>query len=134
MKQRKAILSTVHPTHSRCQNSTQYSLGILSLDLLLTMNLGWAITETLSQTPAQALHEAKFQDSWDGLFKHMPVGFSSCCQVSQSVRQKEEVAFSLLDHIAFSIHLLLLSDINYGMRKPKPEKLSLLSKLQFRCR
>lgn len=60
------MLSTIYPAHSRCQNTIQYSLGILSLDLLLTMGLGWALTATLSQTPAQELLEAKFQDSWDG--------------------------------------------------------------------
>lgn len=38
------------------------------------------------------------------------------------MRQKEEVAFALLDLISFSTHLLRLSDINCGMRKPKPEK------------
>lgn len=31
------------------------------------MSLGWALTETLSQTPAEELHAAKFQDSWNGL-------------------------------------------------------------------
>lgn len=108
-------------------------MGIVSLRLLLTVSPGWALTETQSQTPAPELCAAKFRPSGMVCLCAHASGFLVRLPVEPELRQKEEVAFALLDLVSFSIHLLLLSDINCGMRKPKPEKISLPGKLCFRC-
>lgn len=113
-------------------------LGMLSFGSPAHGEFKLSLNRNIEPNTCSRAPGTKVQDSWDGLGwsgqVHMPAGLSSRCQASWSVRQKEEAAFALLDLVSFSIHLLLLSDINHGMRKPKPEKISLLVKLRFRCR
>lgn len=94
-----------------------FTQGLLYLDLPAN---SWSLLETTRNPEPNTCQRALCSQVSGQLGQaaqvHMPGAWSHTAS-EQSVRQKEEAAFALLDRVSLPIHLLLQSDINSGMRK-----------------
>lgn len=127
-------VTAIHLACSSFQNIAQCVLGMLSLDSPANsqFRLGTTKGNRAKHLPKSCVRPS-VRTAGIGCPSAHATGLESHCQLSQRVRQKEEMAFALSDQVSLCTHLLLCSAIEWRVRKGKPVKISPVGKLGFRC-